>query len=853
MIRPKIPVISYFEIAQSMAIYELKLTTNMECGGPAPLWYCFLQLANWDTKAAPGRRTPYSTVYLLMPFVMLIISLASACSSAEADKQEHVRRGRQYLEQNKFAEARIEFRSALQIDRKLAEAHFGLGEAALSLGYVQEAAEAFYQTMRLDPANLQARIKAGNLLAQFPGDESLKEAERLAGEVLKRDPASIEGLILTSSIRMEQKRWDEAQQILEQIIASSPKLIEPRLHLARYFSRRAAVEKAQSARWIAAAESLFQKLVESHPQSAEARLAFGDFLFSSDRAAEAEVQLLSARRAAPSNKVVLLALVKFYESGRRFDEAEKYLSRLVEIDSDKREGRAQIIELHARTGRNEEAIREYRQLLREDPRYLRGYSRLGELLLEAGDIEGATREVNAALRLSPQDTDALLVRGRLHTLAGRHQDALRDLDQVLRHEPSMPSALYFGSEASLQNNDPSRARLLVNRLLSYSPRNPMGLLMMVRIQLTEGRFYEAEATATQAIESIARLKSSGLVARGGSLPSDAVIKWECKALVSRAAARMQLRENDKARNDLESAIVIDPRNAEPHINLATMFLSEGRIAEAMRSAGHAVDLAHASPAAVRILVDTCLAGKDFSTAHRKLDELQKNSPEISEQKARVFLAQGDRENAEKTLRHILASHPDYLNAYFALSDLYQSSSQQTDRAIAELRGLIDRRPGNVMQLAQAHLMIGLLEDGRGAHRRAIEQYEKVLGYDRRSAGAAIAMNNIAWLYAEKGMGNLDQAVDYARRAIAILPEAGFFDTLGYAYFKKGQYPIALEQFSRAVAGRPTNPVYHHHLALAMQATGNNTTAKDEFKTALRLAAGNDYLADQIRRDQASLK
>jgi len=747
-----------------------------------------------------------------LPAAILLISLAAACGSPDQAKNGHVDRGRRYLEQGRFAEARIEFRSALQIDRRMAEAQFGLGESALGLGYVQEAAQAFYQTMRLDPANLEARLKAGDMLVRHPSDESLGEAERLAEEILRKDPASIGGRLLKASIRIERKQWDEARVILEGAITSSPDSIEPKLYLARLFIRRAAAEPEQAAQCNAAAESQFQKLIGD--RRPEAKLAYGEFLFSTGRPAEAEKQLLSAFEAAPRDKVVLLALVRFYESGRRFDEAEKHLSKLVEIDEDKTAGRAQIIELHARSGPAGQAIDEYRRLLRDDPRYLRGYSRLAELLLESGDVKGAGLEVEKALRLSPQDTDALLVRGRLHLLAGRRREAQRDLDQVLRLEPSMPSALYFGAEASLENNDPDRARMLVNRLLSYSPRNPMGLLTMVRIRLSEGRFREAESTATQAIEGIARLKSSPLDGRGGPIPSDAIAKWESKALVSRAISRIQLKEIDGARKDLDAAIEIDPRNAEPYINLAALLLSQGRTADAMRSADRALEIDPRNPAAVKVLIDACLAAKDYATAHRKLNELRSAIPEISEQRARIFMAQGDRLNAEKTLRGLLEKHPDHFNAYFALSDIYQTSTRETDRAIAELRRLIDRNPGNAAMPAQAHLMIGLLEDGRGAHRQALEHYEKVLAYDRRSVGAAIAMNNIAWLYVEKGLGNPDQAVDYARRAIAILPEAGFFDTLGYAYFRKGQFEIAVEQFSRAVAGRPSNPVYRRHLEMA---------------------------------------
>jgi len=57
-----------------------------------------------------------------------------------------------------------------------------------------------------------------------------------------------------------------------------------------------------------------------------------------------------------------------------------------------------------------------------------------------------------------------------------------------------------------------------------------------------------------------------------------------------------------------------------------------------------------------------------------------------------------------------------------------------------------------------------------------------------------------------GDRNLDKASDYAQRATTIAPEASFFDTLGYAYYKKGQHSIAVEQFDKAIERRPASPV-----------------------------------------------
>jgi tetratricopeptide (TPR) repeat protein len=785
-------------------------------------------------------------------FCLLVVS----CGSPEKEKLRHLAKGKEYLKERLYAEARLEFRSALQIDKKLADAHFGVGEAALALGLVQEAAEGYYEAMRLDPNNLEARVRVGGLLAQYQTEESLKEAERLANDVLQKNPDYVDGHVLLANVHIGRKQWDDARQELQRASELDPNRIETQLNLARYYDLRAKAEKELAQNLNAQAEAVFRQLIAKNPNAANVRLAFGDFLFAQNRPADAEQQLLEAYKADPKDKLALVALRRFYESRQRYDEAEKYLIKLIELDPNKSAGRAQIIDLHARTGRVYQAVTEYQQLLNDDPKYLRGYSRLAELLLELGDLNGATKQVETALKRNPQDTDALLMRGRLNTLNGRYREAVSDLDQAMRFEPTMPSALYYAADAHLQNNDPTQARLFVNRLLSFYPRNPMGLLMLVRIQLNEGRAREAEKTASEIIESISQLKSNAEALRAARIPSDTLPEWETKAFISRAVARIQLEDFHGAQTDLERAIQIDKRSAEPHINLSTIFLFRGDLAGAQREAERAVDLAPSDVTAAATLVNVYIRQGNYQAAQLKLDSLlnaQPNRAQLMEQKSRVYLAQGDKANAEKILRKIIEIDPGYLNAYFALSDFYQSSQQQTERAIVELREMIKMKPANVQQIAQAHLFIGMLEESRGNFDEAVKNYEQMLSYEKRSIGAAIAMNNLAWLYVDKDKGNLDKATDFARSAIIIAPEASFYDTLGHAYYKKRQYEIAIEQFKKAIDRRPSNPAYHLHLARALRDNGDTQKARSAYERALQLGGAGFVEANQTKQELAALK
>lgn len=787
---------------------------------------------------------------------LAICLFAVACGGPEKEKARHVAKGNHYLKEKKYAEARLEFRGALQIDKKMAAAQFGLGEAALALGYVQEAAESYYEAMRLDQNNLDARVRVGSLLAQYSNEESIKEAERLAKDVLQKNQNYIDGRVLLANVRIAQKEWEEAKSELQRAIELDPNRIETRLNLARYYDQRAKAETAKAGEFTAQAESVYRQVIEKNPNAANARLAFGDFLFAHKRESEAEQQLISARTADPQDKLVLVALRRYYETQQRYNEAEKYLTMLVELDPDKTAGRAQIIDLHARTGRVYQAVTEYQQLLKDDPKFLRGYSRLAELLLELGDVNGATKQIEAAIKQNPQDTDALLMRGRLLTLNGQYREAVSDLDQVLRFEPTMPAALYYAADAHLQNNDATQARLLVNRLLSFYPRNPMGLLMLVRIHLSEGKADQAEKTASQIIESMAQLKSNETALQAARIPADSLPEWESKSFISRAVARIQLRDLNGAVSDLERATQIDKRSAEPHINLAAINLLRGEVENAQREAERAVDLAPSNISAVTTLINVYLKQKNYQKAQSKLDALltaQPNRVQLIEQKARAYVAQGDAATAEKTFRKILEIDPNYLNVYFALSDFYQSSQKQTERAVAELRQITRMRPNNVQQLAQAHLFIAMLEEGRGNFDEAVNNYEQTLSFDQRSVGAAIAFNNLAWLYADKSKGNLDKATSHARSAISIAPEASFFDTLGYAYYKKRQFEVAIEQFTKAIDRRPNNPNFQLHLARALRDNGDTQKARQAYERALQLGGTGFAEAATARTELGALK
>ena len=107
------------------------------------------------------------------------------------------------------------------------------------------------------------------------------------------------------------------------------------------------------------------------------------------------------------------------------------------------------------------------------------------------------------------------------------------------------------------------------------------------------------------------------------------------------------------------------------------------------------------------------------------------------------------------------------------------NTKQEDRAIAEYKKILERQPDN----ATAYTMIGMLEDARKNYDAAADNYRKALEKDQ---SAVVAANNLAWLYAVYGKGNLDEAVRLAQGVVQKNPNiAGFTDTLGLGLLQEG--------------------------------------------------------------------
>ena len=96
----------------------------------------------------------------------------------------------------------------------------------------------------------------------------------------------------------------------------------------------------------------------------------------------------------------------------------------------------------------------------------------------------------------------------------------------------------------------------------------------------------------------------------------------------------------------------------------------------------------------------------------------------------------------------------------------------------------------------------------------------------------MALNYLGYMLADRGT-RLDEALGYIRRAVALDPQNGaYLDSLGWVYFKMGNYDLAEENLRRASERIGNDPTVHGHLAELYQKTGRLKLAAAHWERAL---------------------
>jgi tetratricopeptide (TPR) repeat protein len=144
------------------------------------------------------------------------------------------------------------------------------------------------------------------------------------------------------------------------------------------------------------------------------------------------------------------------------------------------------------------------------------------------------------------------------------------------------------------------------------------------------------------------------------------------------------------------------------------------------------------------------------------------------------------------------------NAWFTLA--VNSRLPQHEQVAAQL---LDRLGQSGDQNPMPVMLRAILDAQAGRKTEAEAGYRKVLKLNDKLPEA---MNNLALIIADRSQKDLDEAMELARKAVALRPTyATFHDTLGTIQAKKGDLKAAIASLETAVGLEPKEPLWRNNL------------------------------------------
>jgi tetratricopeptide (TPR) repeat protein len=314
-----------------------------------------------------------------------------------------------------------------------------------------------------------------------------------------------------------------------------------------------------------------------------------------------------------------------------------------------------------------------------------------------------------------------------------------------------------------------------------------------------GRRADAVALYTTSLDqepsSVAVKAAKARAAAGKPAPAAPTIKeGAAQALLAPAAVMISAKQAQFALAYLRLALALDPRRDEAWIMVGDLMSAAGDEAAARE--------AYSKPRPGSV---------EYATAQAKLAWTYQNAgdKETALKLARTAAASGDMEG-RMTLADLLRADERYAESAEVLSGLI-SEAKAPDWRLLYARGVAYERTGQ-WPLAEADL--------KGALALAPDQPE--------------LLNYLGYSWIDRGE-HLKEAMAMVEKAVGQSPRSGaMVDSLGWAYYRLGDYKKAVEKLEDAVELEAGDPEINNHLGDAYWKVGRKDEALFQWKRVLTL-------------------
>ena len=431
----------------------------------------------------------------------MFLGLLAACGGAQSRFESHLNRGKSYLAAASYDKAGVEFRNALQIRPKSAEALYLQGQVTEHKGDARQAAGLYLGAIDVDSSYVPARAGMGKLyvfggagqkalevvapaLAAQPDNPDLLAVRAAAHHQLNKEdpsalsdaeravhlaPANENAVAVRAAFYVEKKDYAGAIALLRSAVNLKPTSVDLREVLTNLFLLDSQTQEA---------ERQMHQIIELRPNELAPRFQLAAHLRrahdldAAQKVLEDAVQTSKTWHDEEKTDKAELALVDFIVAERSREQGEHRLREFIAQRPDNYELRFGLGALLQRAGATPEAIATYEEVVKRDELGAHGLAardRLALIEYQQGHTAKVRTLVGEVLQKNPRDDDALILRADLELQQNDATGAIADLRAVLRNQPQSAVLQRSLAKAYLQKGEPALAEETLRSLIKMAP------------------------------------------------------------------------------------------------------------------------------------------------------------------------------------------------------------------------------------------------------------------------------------------------------------------------------------------------------------------------------------------------
>jgi len=775
---------------------------------------------------------------IIKKLVVLCVSLLLvSCGDSSNSKQSHLNKGVQFLKENELQKARVEFKNALQIDPKFAQAYYYMGQLEEKNKQLRKALSYYKGSMELAPNDVKPKIKIAKIYVVSGVKTLIENANALLMEVMVLEPKNTEARLILAAIDYKSNKRNKSIAAIEGILLDEPGMVEAISFLSTIYSEENNLIKSCE---------ILKKGIKYQPNDISLRMSYAKQLSLDGQKLMAEQQLLKIISISPDNYSFYLMLSNFYSKHKEYNKSEAILRKaLLEDDQDINRFQG-LFKFIASRGSLEKTEEELLNAMSKNPDLYELKFLLSDFYISLGDNNKSIHILEKIIIEREYRAQAVTARIKLAKIYFNEkniQDANKLIDRVLEEFPNNNDALLIKSKISLVNKDALTAINSLRIIYKDQPKDIEIALLLANAYVMNNNIGLSDKILKQSIEinplkQEAYLNYARFLANNKRYPEAYVFLDDAKVKFkdNYQLMNLKLKLSSFINNEEDFLAVLTQmkktysNNADVLIKIGQFYLVKKEYTKAIKEFEKAYRIMSAKYKPLELIVSVYLKQKNVEGAIEKLKTLTiiddpNNNALIYQFLGKLFVKQNNYIEARINFKKALKILPQWDDPYLDLASLYVSNN-----GFKNAIHVYEEATRKNVKSESISIQLASLYEKTNQTNKAMHLYGKLLNSGSRSL---MVKNNLALLLLKNSPNEID--LDRAKKltkTFKSIKKPNFRDTLAWVYVKSGEYEKAVKILEEVVKDAPKVAVYKYHLAVAYYNLGDAEKAKDSLQQAI---------------------